>query len=196
MLLLLCGLFLPSAALLGPRTVVRSRPCVCSMQVSDWDDGRLDVAGLQQEKKIETDRPSILSVSRVHALVFNPRTDNEGIYSMRAGSDGVETVLCFEDSDDAERYAAMLAAQDFLEATPVAMDSHFLLEFCDEGGHSLGLVRRGMILMPPEANVDQFDWSPGMSAEAEMLPEEMSLHELNERRKALNSLFSDSSAAE
>ena len=120
-------------------------------------------------------------------MVFNPRTENEGIYSRRSGEDGVDMILCFEEHEDAERYAVMLTAQDFPEATPVEMDTRMLLDFCDEGGitpaqfdasagqvraappgaccnllrsggHSLGLVRQGSLVVPPEANVPMFDW--------------------------------------
>lgn len=131
-----------------------------------------------------------MEVRRAFVLVFNPRTDNEGIYSRREGVDGIDWILCFEEVEDAERYAMMLLMQDFPEPTPVEMDARFLLEFCEEGGHSLGLVRSGTVLLPPETNVPQFDWSPGTSAEGEMAPETMSLEELDEQRQALDSLFS------
>ena len=52
-----------------------------------------------------------MEVERAFALVFNARTDNEGIYSRRTGTEGVDVVLCFEEKDDAERYAMMLTAQ-------------------------------------------------------------------------------------
>lgn len=183
--------------------------------------------------KIETRRNIIMEVRRAFVLVFNPRTDNEGIYSRREGVDGIDWILCFEEVEDAERYAMMLLMQvmlqlgpcgpwsfgigearlawrlsyhaqgwspesihspcptqrmirfqDFPEPTPVEMDARFLLEFCEEGGHSLGLVRSGTVLLPPETNVPQFDWSPGTSAEGEMAPETMSLEELDEQRQA------------
>jgi len=138
---------------------------------------------------ITTDRAEVESVRRVWALIFNPRSDNEGIYSRSSGSS--ELVLCFEDEEGAERYATLLAAQDFPEATRVAMDTSTLLEFCDEGGFSLGLVRSGQVVLPPEANVGTFAWSPGASEEGAALGEEDP--SVDESRRALERLFSQSS---
>lgn len=56
----------------------------------------------------------------------------------------------FEDIDDADRYASMLSATDFPSATSVHVETRMLLEFCREGGHLLGLVRNGTLVMPPE----------------------------------------------
>lgn len=144
---------------------------------------------MPDSEPIEMRRLTILETRRAYALVFNPRTDNEGIYSRRSGENGVDMILCFEEHDDAHRYAEMLAAQDFPVPTPVEMDTRTLLDFCDEGGHMLGLVRCDMLVVPPEANVPMFDWSPGTSVEGELPPEEMSTAELDQRRRMLEALL-------
>lgn len=149
----------------------------------------MQLRDVNQQEGIELRRPVILDVRRAVTLVYNPKTDNEGIYSRRSGENGVDMILCFEDQEDAERYTEMLAAQDFPEATPVEMDTRMLLEFCDEGGHTLGLVRRGVLVVPPEANVPMFDWSPGTSSEGELPPQDMSVDELEERRRSFEALL-------
>jgi hypothetical protein len=58
---------------------------------------------------------------RVFVLLFNARTENEGIHTVRVGDAegslpgvGRNQVLMFESEDDATRFALMLEAQDFL----------------------------------------------------------------------------------
>ena len=63
--------------------------------------------------------------------------------------------------EDAARYADMLSAQDSPEGTAVEMDVAILLEFCRDAGHQLCLVPSDTVVIPPEANVEQFEWSPG-----------------------------------
>lgn len=150
---------------------------------------QLVVMQLNDKNAIEMRRPVIMQYRRVFALIFNAGTENEGIYSRRSAEDGIDMILCFEEKDDAHRYTMMLAAQDFPEAEPVEIDSHMLLEFCDESGHKLGLVTEDSLVVPPEANVPMFDWSPGVSAEGILPPEEISMDELEHRRKVLESLL-------
>ncbi len=56
----------------------------------------------------------------VYVLLFNARTENEGIHTLHL--EGQDIVLMFEHEDDAIRYALMLEAQDFPEATAEGMD--------------------------------------------------------------------------
>jgi hypothetical protein len=65
---------------------------------------------------------------RVFILLFNAGTDNEGIHTIRIGDRN--TVLMFESEDDATRFAVMLEAQDFPEATVEQMDAEEIEEFC------------------------------------------------------------------
>jgi len=153
------------------------------------EEEMLQAGDLTGETGIEMRRPVLIDVRRAFALVFNARTDNEGIYARRRGEDGADMILTFEERDDAERYAGQLEAQDFPEATPVEMDMRMLFEFCDEGGHDVGLVRAGSLVVPPKANVPKFDWSPGESAEGSAPPEDMTADELEQRRRALEALL-------
>ena len=56
-----------------------------------------------------------LSLPGVCVLLFNPRTENEGIYTLQLRvQDGyINSVVLFEDWEDAERYAGLLQEQDF-----------------------------------------------------------------------------------
>jgi len=101
----------------------------------------------------------------------------------------VDVVLSFEEQDDAARYADMLAMQDLPEATPVEMDTSTLLEFCDDCGHVLGVVKRDQVVVPPEANVDQFQWSPGTSEEGSTIDVDGEAKELDSQRQALEQIF-------
>eukprot|EP00967_Tisochrysis_lutea_P017311 scaffold19607_cov28-Tisochrysis_lutea.AAC.1 len=137
------------------------------------------------------DRKECSSFRRVWALIFNPRTSNEGIYSQtHMSEDGeiVQLVLSFELEEDAERYAEMLILHDMPKATPVEVDTSMLFEFCDESGHLFGLVKRNQAVIPPEANVEEFQWNPGDSEEAPPA-DQGSRAELDAQRKALENLF-------
>ena len=147
----------------------------------------------QPDHTLLTDRDAIADATRRPcALPVSPASGSEGIYSLQlagegdAGDEEREIVVCFEDLDDAERYATMLTAQDFPEARPVSVPIEQLFDFCDEGGHILGLARRGSLIVPPQANAEAFGWSPGTSAEAS---EPMS-DEAEAQRAALEALFS------
>lgn len=93
---------------------------------------------------------------RVYILLFNARTDNEGIHTIRVGDRN--KVLMFESEDDATRFALMLEAQDFPEATVEAMDSEEIEEFCQSADYDSEYIESGMLAMPPESNVKQTDW--------------------------------------
>lgn len=83
----------------------------------------------------------------------------------------------------------MLIATDFPSASSVQVESRSLVEFCDEGGHLLGLVRRGALVVPPEETVEEFDWSPGESSEAHEQACGMAAEELDASRRSLQALF-------
>ena len=106
-----------------------------------------------------TDEEAVAAQRRVWALIFNHRSDNEGIYTQQRG-DGREYVLTWQAEEDASRYGDMLAdAQDFPEGTAVEMETQTLLDFCQEAGHTLCLVPSSRVVIPPDANVEQFEWS-------------------------------------
>jgi len=145
-----------------------------------------------EHSKFETNEEALLDARTAYALLFNVGSGNEGIYSRRLPTDdgGLDLVVTFEDEDDANRYAGMLEADDFPEASPSEVETRDLLEFCSEGGHVLGMVRRGTLVVPPSGTVDEFEWSPGASAEG--LQEEpigQSKEELEAQRSSLEALL-------
>lgn len=102
---------------------------------------------------------------RVFVLLFNARTENEGIHTVRVGDAegslpgaGRNQVLMFESEDDATRFALMLEAQDFPTATVEAMDSEEIKEFCEGADYDWELVPDGALALPPENNVAATDW--------------------------------------
>jgi len=110
-----------------------------------------------------------LSLSRVSVLLFNPRTENEGIYTLQKKvlrGDGKEyhtnTVVLFETQEDAERYAGLLEAQDFPAATVESLETHEIARFASDAGYDTSLIRAGTVFLPPMETVDpeDMDWQP------------------------------------
>ena len=93
---------------------------------------------------------------RVFVLLFNARTENEGIHTTQVGDRN--KLLMFESEDDATRFALMLEAQDFPPATVERMDSEEVEEFCNGAGYDWELVPDGALAVPPESNVEDTDW--------------------------------------
>ena len=93
---------------------------------------------------------------RVFVLLFNARTENEGIHTIQVGDRN--KLLMFESEDDATRFALMLEAQDFPPATVEGMDSDEVEEFCEGAGYDWELVLDGALAVPPESNVEDTDW--------------------------------------
>ncbi|MEI6427331.1 MAG: DUF3110 domain-containing protein [Pseudanabaena sp. ELA607] len=103
---------------------------------------------------------------RVWVLLFNPNTENEGIYTLKVQDR--DTVVAFLEEDDAIRYAGLLEAQDFLNPVVEPIDSTELEEFCRDAGHLLKLVEADeMNFFPPEHNVEEMDWTPEQQRAAE-----------------------------
>jgi Protein of unknown function (DUF3110) len=93
---------------------------------------------------------------RVFVLLFNARTENEGIHTIQVGDRN--KLLMFESEDDATRFALMLEAQDFPPATVEGMDSDEVEEFCEGAGYDWEIVPDGALAVPPESNVEDTDW--------------------------------------
>ncbi len=111
---------------------------------------------------------------RVFVLLFNARTENEGIHTISIGDRNV--VLMFAEEDDATRYALLLEAQDFPEPAVEALDQDEVEDFCSGAGYECKLIPQGFVpqdefdrilLSPPEANRDNTDWKPEGSTEVE-----------------------------
>jgi hypothetical protein len=99
----------------------------------------------------------------VYVLLFNARTDNEGIHTLRM--QGIDVVLMFENEDDATRYGLMLEAQDFPEATVEAIDQEDVEDFCESAGYEYRLVPDGHLRLPPEVRVEEMTWNPNQPPE-------------------------------
>lgn len=98
----------------------------------------------------------MITPMRVFVLLFNARTENEGIHTIRIGDRN--RVLMFEAEDDATRFALMLEAQDFPSPTVEAMDAEEIKEFCESADYDWELIPEGGLALPPETNVEETDW--------------------------------------
>ncbi len=93
---------------------------------------------------------------RVYVILFNARTENEGIHSVQA--DDRNLIMMFTEEDDALRYAMMLEAQDLPNPTVEAMDAQEIEDFCADSNYECILVEEGMLVVPPDQNVEETDW--------------------------------------
>lgn len=100
----------------------------------------------------------MLAPMRVYVLLFNPRTENAGIHSMRVGDR--DKILMFKSEDDATRYALMLEAQDFPVPEVEEMAEDEVIEFCASQGFDYEVMEEGVLVLPPEMNLDSTDWQP------------------------------------
>jgi Protein of unknown function (DUF3110) len=94
----------------------------------------------------------------VFVLLFNARTDNEGIYSTQVGDRNM--ILMFEQEDDALRYADQLEAEDFPKPTVESIDPQEIEEFCQDSDYDFILVTSEMLVTPPSQNLEETDWQP------------------------------------
>ena len=94
----------------------------------------------------------------VYVVLFNARTENEGIHSLQM--EGKLLVLMFEVEDDATRFAVMLEAQDFPAASVEAFEQEEIEEFCESAGYEAVLVEDGTLMTPPEKMVEETTWDP------------------------------------
>ncbi|HEY9820106.1 MAG TPA: DUF3110 domain-containing protein [Candidatus Sericytochromatia bacterium] len=124
----------------------------------------------------------MVAPKRVFVLLFNARTENEGIHTIRIGDRN--KVLMFESEDDATRFAIMLEAQDFPEATVEEVDADEIEEFCEGADYDSEFIEEGMLAMPPESNVEETDWQ----AEAKEI-KEPEISDLDRIRRQLEGLL-------
>ncbi|HEY9735090.1 MAG TPA: DUF3110 domain-containing protein [Trichocoleus sp.] len=94
----------------------------------------------------------------VYVLLFNARTENEGIHTLKIEDRNI--VLMFENEDDATRFGLMLEAQDFPSAAVERFEDSEIEEFCQEAGYECKLVPEGALATPPESSVERTDWDP------------------------------------
>ncbi|MDJ0704925.1 MAG: DUF3110 domain-containing protein [Leptolyngbyaceae cyanobacterium MO_188.B28] len=131
---------------------------------------------------------------QVFVLLFNARTDNEGIHTLKVGDRNI--VLMFENEDDATRFGLMLEAQDFPNSSVEVFDSEEIEEFCQGAGYECKQVPEGTLAVPPETNLEKTDWDPDTKpdetakASADPKPDAtLSEDELNRIRRQLEGLL-------
>lgn len=122
---------------------------------------------------------------RVFVILFNARTENEGIHSIQIGDRN--KVLMFQSEDDATRFGLMLEAQDFPPTTVEEFDAEEIEEFCAEAGYDAELIEEGMLAVPPETNVEETAWKA--EGKAEESPSDMNSSELESIRRRLEGLL-------
>ena len=122
----------------------------------------------------------------VHILLFNAGTDNEGIHTIQLGDRN--SILMFQDEEDAVRYAGLLEAQDFPEPKVEAIDSEEVEQFCRQADYDWKVIEPGQLEIPPAKNVEDLNWeqdAPISSEEAESMPND----ELERIRRQLEGLL-------
>ncbi len=130
-------------------------------------------------------------MSKIYVLLFNARTENEGIHTVQMGDRN--KILMFESEDDATRYALLLEAQDFPTPTVEPFDSEEIEEFCRQADYDWEVISEGELAIPPEQNVENITWGedeePEKSTETETTTSEMSSEELEQIRRKLEGLL-------
>lgn len=131
---------------------------------------------------------------RVFVVLFNARTENEGIHSLKVGDRNI--VLMFEDEDDAARFGGLLEAQDFPPCSVEGFESEEIEEFCRGANYEAKHVETGTLVMPPEQNLEATDWDPetrpgglGQSSPPTDSDQDMSQNELDRIRQQLENLL-------
>lgn len=126
---------------------------------------------------------------RVFVLLFNSRTENEGIHTIQLGDRN--KVLMFESEDDATRFGLMLEAQDFPTAVVESLDEEEIKEFCESVDYDWELIPAGALALPPESNVEKTDWQPEAKRDGGVLDREseVSESELEAMRRRLEGLL-------
>ena len=122
---------------------------------------------------------------RVFVLLFNARTENEGIHTVQVGDRN--KILMFESEDDATRFALMLEAQDFPTPSVEAIDAEEIKEFCESADYDWEIVPEGALALPPETNVETTDWQQDLPNEQQTT--ELSDPELDSIRRRLEGLL-------
>lgn len=128
---------------------------------------------------------------RVFVLLFNARTENEGIHTLKLGDRN--TVLMFEAEDDATRFGLLLEAQDFSSPSVEAFDLEEIEEFCRGANYDCKLVPKDTLAVPPETNLEATDWQlegqPAAAPAEEAETGELSSSELDRIRRQLEGLL-------
>jgi len=118
----------------------------------------------------------------VHVLLFDARSDEEGIHSIELA--GRTVVLLFEDAEDAERYAGLLEAQDFPMPTVERISREEVELFCSQAGYEARFVPAGflpqsdedrLLIAPPPRNMAVDQWKEASVSASQEEEEEEAL---------------------
>lgn len=132
---------------------------------------------------------------QVFILLFNARTDNEGIHTLKVSDPDNDSglsrdvVLAFEAEDDATRFALLLEAQDFPDASVEKIDLEEIEGFCQSADLDFQLVPEGTLAVPPEISVEQTDWQPDAKVDDQDSAQVPTTSELDQIRQQLEKLL-------
>ena len=110
----------------------------------------------------------MIAPMRVFVLLFNARTENEGIHTIQTGdrnSSELTTQLTNLNSEIVQKTAELeqlnaqvkaLGEEELLAVQ--AMDAEEIKDFCDSAGYDWEVVPEGALALPPEINIEQTDW--------------------------------------
>lgn len=106
-------------------------------------------------------------LKNVYVILFGvDKAKTEGIYSLRSYNRvmglHVETIICFECSEEAFRFAGLLEATMVHPPAVHTIETDELVHFCKESGYSCRVEPKGSLFMPPEFNVGITDWERSM----------------------------------
>lgn len=127
---------------------------------------------------------------RVYILLFNAGTDNEGIHTVQLGDRN--TILMFQEQDDAIRYAGLLEAQDFPEPKVEEIDAEEVKQFCRQADYDFKMIESGQLELPPAKNVEDLNWEEkeqNTDAVSDSESESMPNDELDRIRRQLEGLL-------
>ena len=103
---------------------------------------------------------SIAQPRSVYVLLYNPKSSNEGIYSVKNGK--VDTILMFDSESAAKKYALQLKSTKFPQPNVEAISASEIQKFCRIQKHICRVIPWGIEVSPPTESVipSQRDYQP------------------------------------
>jgi hypothetical protein len=168
--------FVPLHNMLLPQTPAAAVPAIAShlkvqrasqlsMQQSDRPDDEEhwtheDDMGLQSQiarqstiARLGHPDEVLESLKAAFVLIFNPGQTDEGVYTLQGRATSASAyVLAFERTEDGSRFAELLRAEGFDQATLVPWDKMQFNSFCSAGMFEVSLVPTGTLIVPPSKN--------------------------------------------
>lgn len=94
----------------------------------------------------------ILLSNSVYVFLDSAGTENEGIYTLKNGDRN--TVLMFEDKDDALRFSGILESQNFPRLSGKFVNQEEIKRFCKEVDLDYEVIPAGTLATPPKGNAE------------------------------------------